>query len=106
MRRRAAWLLAAVLVPVVLAAVALIFPSSGGTPTPAHSESEYGKGTFWLVAGFVLGAFLLTLVYMVLRFLWRLHTGDADEGAGSDGSTWRNPRRDLEEAMNASSKPH
>jgi hypothetical protein len=105
-RRRLAWLLAAVVVLAVIASVFLLFPSSGGTPTPAHSESEYGTGTFWLVASFVLGAFLLALVYGVLRFLWRLYTGDVDEGAGSDGWTWRNPRRDLEEAMFPGGEPH
>ena len=104
-RRRLAWLVAAVVVLAVLTAVALAFPSPEATPTPAHTGSENGTGTFWLVAGFVLAGFLLTLVYTVLRFVWRMRTGEADEG-GSIGWTWRNPRRDLEEAMRQCFEAH
>jgi hypothetical protein len=32
--------------------------------------------------------------------------GVADEVGGSDGSTWRNPRIDLEEAMRQSFEAH
>jgi hypothetical protein len=35
---------------------------------------------------FVLG--LLTVVYAMVRAMWRLHTGDVEE-AGSDGRTFR-----------------
>jgi hypothetical protein len=35
---------------------------------------------------FVLG--LLSIVYAMIRGMWRLHTGDVEE-AGSDGRTFR-----------------
>jgi TRAP-type C4-dicarboxylate transport system permease small subunit len=97
-RRRLAWLGSCAAVLAVLLAVALILPNTRGEkPGPADPQPD--GGTFWLVATILFAAFLLMFLYAVIRALWRIHTGDAEESAGSDGYTWRNSRRDLERAI-------
>jgi hypothetical protein len=111
-RRRLAWLVAGIVVAVAVLAVVLIVPSTSGTPKPLTPEQQAlgdqrpaaGTGAFFWILTVVFGCFLFTLVYGLIRFVWRISVGDADEGAGSDGYTWRNPRKDLEEAMRSSSK--
>ena len=108
-RRQLAWLAAIAIVLAGVVAVLLIVPNQEGAPPPAdgdHATAHPDGGTFWFVAGIVFAVFLLAFVYMIIRFVWRISRGDSDEGAGSDGYTWRNSRKDLEDAMFPNSEPH
>jgi len=108
MRRRLAWLVGCIIVLTATIAVLLILPNTPGSPPPPGAEAvgEDSGGTTPFFIGLTVVFFLmvLTVVYGVIRFLWRLHTGDI-ESAGSDGDTWRRKqRRDLEQAMRSGSE--
>jgi hypothetical protein len=97
-----------IVVLAMLVAVVVIVPGTGGDPKLTAGElpddRPTGTGPFWWVATILFIFFLLTLVLGLIRFIWRLSVDDADEGAGSDGYTWRNSRKDLEDAMRSSSE--
>ncbi len=104
-RRKLAWLVGSFLVLAVLTAVVLILPNTAGKPKPvpeAVAPQQGGTGPFWIVASVLLIGFLVSIAFVLIRFVWRMHKDEVDDPARPGAYTFPNPRLDPEQLTHPS----
>ena len=104
-RRQLAWLAGSFLGLAALTAVVLILPNTAGKPKPAAeavAPEQGGTGPFWIVASVLLIGFLVSIAFVLIRFVWRMHKDEVDEAARPGAYAFPNTRIDPEQLTHPS----